>query len=123
MIKRHDRNGKKQSASQAGHHRPSDAHGKVRAKAGSDHGEKRTQASAKGTPKEKSSVVAKQKPAASPEERLIPKAREWARLHANPRTRAKMDDVLVGLNNADKRLVVLCGQRIANGLSAKLATK
>jgi hypothetical protein len=69
----------------------------------------------------------KTKPAAqakSPEEHkaaLIDRAHKWAALHRNPKTRDKMDDVLADLSKADQRRVYLCGQRIAGGLSARLA--
>jgi hypothetical protein len=54
------------------------------------------------------------------DEEIVERAREWARLHLDPMTRAKMDAVLIGLSPADQRKVVLCGQRIAGGLEPKI---
>lgn len=52
---------------------------------------------------------------------VIDLARDWARLHENPKTRDKMDAVVEGLSGADTRRVVLCGQRIRAGLTPRIA--
>jgi len=51
---------------------------------------------------------------------LVILARKWAELHVKPKTRDQMDDVLTGLSDADARRVILCGQRIAAGLTPKI---
>ncbi len=51
------------------------------------------------------------------------RAQRWADLHANPKTRSKMDEQIAGLTNGDARLVVLEGQRLAAGLPPKHLTK
>jgi hypothetical protein len=48
-------------------------------------------------------------------------ARKWADLHANPKQRDKMDEILAGLSEDEARRVVLCGQRIAAGLEPRIA--
>lgn len=53
------------------------------------------------------------------EEELAYRAKRWAELHANPKTREKMDTQLEGLNERDQRRVVLNGQRIAAGFMPK----
>src|SRR4029077_17809094 len=113
--KNHDRDDKKSSKKKSGNHRPSEPNGKVRATGGSNHSAKRAE--------KKSESPAKTNPAAqkaAPEEALIDRARKWAALHADPRTRGDMDKVFTGLSEPDKRRVRLCGQRIASGLSVKL---
>jgi len=50
---------------------------------------------------------------------LLQKAQRWADLHANPKTRSKMDELLTGLTTEDAHRVVLNGQRIAAGLQPK----
>lgn len=52
---------------------------------------------------------------------IIDLAREWARLHENPKTRDKMDAVIEGLSGADARRIYLCGQRIRAGLTPRIA--
>jgi len=54
-------------------------------------------------------------------ELLIERAHEWAHFHRNPRSRDRMDEALKGLCKADQRKVYLCGQRIAAGLTVRLA--
>jgi hypothetical protein len=49
-------------------------------------------------------------------------AQQWADLHAKPKQRDKMDELLAGLPEPMQRKVILCGQRIAAGLSPKIAT-
>jgi hypothetical protein len=67
----------------------------------------------------------KKKPEALPKEKkpkvdpLLAKAQRWADLHANPKTRSKMDELLTGLTTEDAHRVVLNGQRIAAGLQPK----
>lgn len=51
---------------------------------------------------------------------VIEYARRWAKLHANPKLRGRMDNVIEELSEEDARRVVLCGQRIAGGLSIKV---
>lgn len=51
---------------------------------------------------------------------VIEYARRWAKLHANPKLRGRMDNVIDGLSEEDARRVVLCGQRIAGGLTIKV---
>ena len=46
-------------------------------------------------------------------------AKRWAALHSNPKTRSKMDQLLVGLSEADQRKVYLDGQRISGGMPPK----
>jgi hypothetical protein len=125
---KHDRNGKKSSKAESGNHRPSKPNGKVRSEAGSNHGSKREEkkgqkSSAGGKSTSQASPANITPPPArqaTPDETLIEKARAWAELHADPHTRGAMDKVLNGLSAADQRKVVLCGQRIAAGLSVKL---
>jgi hypothetical protein len=52
---------------------------------------------------------------------IIDRARDWAQLHADPKTRDKMDDIIKGLSAADSRRVILCGQRIRAGLTPRIA--
>lgn len=47
------------------------------------------------------------------------RAKRWAELHADPKTRAKMDMLLNGLSPNEARAVILNGQRIACGLQPK----
>ena len=51
---------------------------------------------------------------------IIEKAHEWAALHANKKTRDKMDEVIAGLDERTARKIVLCGQRISGGLEPKV---
>lgn len=53
-------------------------------------------------------------------EQVASRAQSWARMHANPNYRDKMDTVLEGLSEADQRRVYLCGQRMAAGLPLKV---
>jgi hypothetical protein len=55
------------------------------------------------------------------DDRVVTLAKQWAELHANRKTRDKMDDLLDGLSEQMQRKVVLCGQRIASGLPIKIA--
>jgi len=117
---KHDRDGEKQSKKKSGNHRPSNANGKVRPKAAGNHGSKRTAPSSKGSEKTVEEALPSKRKTSLDDERLIDRARDWAHLHANPKTRDQMDKILNGLSEADKRRVRLCGQRIASGLSVKL---
>jgi hypothetical protein len=63
------------------------------------------------------------KAAVSSEDRLLSLARRWADLHSKPKQRDKMDEILVGLSEAEARRVILCGQRIASGLTPKIAPR
>ncbi len=54
------------------------------------------------------------------DDEVIDRAKKWARLHRNEKTRARMDECLAGISTADQRRVYLCGQRIAVGLSIKV---
>jgi hypothetical protein len=47
-------------------------------------------------------------------------AARWESLHRQPKTRSHMDTILLGLAPADRVRVVLCGQRIACGLTPKV---
>ena len=47
-------------------------------------------------------------------------AQKWAELHAKPKQRDKMDELLANLSPETQRKIVLCGQRIAAGLSPKI---
>jgi hypothetical protein len=126
----HDRDRKNSSKKKSGNHRPSKPNGKVRPKAGSNHGSKRKEKAAEQEPVNRKSVAqtssasapSKTSPAkeAAAEQTLIEKAHRWAELHTDPHTRGSMDKVLTGLSAADQRRVVLCGQRIAAGMSVKL---
>lgn len=51
---------------------------------------------------------------------VIDRAKKWARLHRNEKTRARMDEALEGISKADQRRVYLCGQRIVGGLPIKV---
>jgi hypothetical protein len=53
------------------------------------------------------------------DEELRYRAQRWADLHANPKTRPKMDTQLIGLSEADQRVVILNGQRLRGGLPYK----
>jgi len=53
-------------------------------------------------------------------EEVIGRAKDWAHLHRNPKTRPRMDAILDGLSEADQRRVYLCGQRIVGGLPIKV---
>jgi len=53
-------------------------------------------------------------------ERVVELAERWARLHATPKLRGRMDAVVEDLSESDARRVILCGQRIAGGLPAKV---
>lgn len=55
------------------------------------------------------------------DEQIIDRARDWAHLHTDPQTRPQMDKIIDGLSPADARRVVLCGQRVRAGLSARIA--
>lgn len=69
----------------------------------------------------KAKTPTKAKPAATlTDDEVIDRAKKWARLHRNEKTRARMDECLVGISIADQRRVYLCGQRIAVGLSIKV---
>jgi hypothetical protein len=50
---------------------------------------------------------------------LRDRSRRWAELHADPKTRSKMDGLLQGLTPREERTVVLNGQRMACGMSPK----
>jgi hypothetical protein len=50
---------------------------------------------------------------------LLDRAKQWAALHSNPKTRSKMDERLVGLSEGDQRKVHLDGQRISGGMPPK----
>ena len=50
---------------------------------------------------------------------LLDRAKRWAALHSNPKTRSKMDQLLEGLSEADQRKVYLNGQRISKGMPPK----
>lgn len=52
-------------------------------------------------------------------EEIITKAGKWVAYYKGNQ-RGKMDTVLEGLTAGDRRKVVLCGQRIAGGLTAKV---
>jgi hypothetical protein len=54
------------------------------------------------------------------DEEVVDRAQRWARFHKNEKYRDKMDEVLVGLSETEKRRVYLCGQRIAGGLPIKV---
>jgi hypothetical protein len=54
------------------------------------------------------------------DDEVINRAERWARLHANPKYRDKMDALLEDLSEVDQRRVRLCGQRIAGGLKPKV---
>jgi hypothetical protein len=56
------------------------------------------------------------------EEQIKERATRWAALYRNPKSRPQMDDVLRGLNEAGRTLVILGGQRIAGGLPWRLAS-
>ena len=116
-----DRNRKKSGKVASKNHRPSKS-GKANAKPSGNHAAKRAEKKSAGNAKAAPHITAQSQAAkqAEHEAALIDTAREWARLHANPKTRDRMEGVLNGLSNADKRRVVLCGQRIAGGLSVKL---
>ena len=53
-------------------------------------------------------------------EEVLECAERWARFHRKPETRARMDECLKGLIEADQRRVYLCGQRIVGGLAPKV---
>jgi len=55
------------------------------------------------------------------DQQLIERARKWAQLWRNPKTRSRMDEALKGLSKPDERKVVLCGQRISAGLAPRIA--
>jgi hypothetical protein len=50
---------------------------------------------------------------------LLERAKRWAALHSDPKTRPKMDELLAGLSEADQRKVYLDGQRISKGMQPK----
>lgn len=52
---------------------------------------------------------------------IIDFAWQWVRLHANPKTRDEMDELVKDLSPADSRRVILCGQRLSAGLSPRIA--
>jgi hypothetical protein len=54
------------------------------------------------------------------EEQVYDRAKDWAHLHKNPKTRDQMDKLLEGLSPPDQRRVYLCGQRVAGGLPYKV---
>lgn len=53
------------------------------------------------------------------EDELRYRAKRWAELHAKVKTREEMDTQLLNLTEAEARIVVLNGQRIACGLAPK----
>jgi hypothetical protein len=65
-------------------------------------------------------MAARQKPQTD-EGKIFALAKQWAELHAKPKQRDKMDDLLVGLPEETQRKVYLLGQRLAAGLPYKLA--
>lgn len=67
-------------------------------------------------------AAAPEKRAGDDEIKIRELAHEWARLHSKANTRDQMDALLVGLPEPMQRKVYLCGQRIAAGLSPKIAT-
>jgi hypothetical protein len=54
------------------------------------------------------------------DDEIIAFAERWARLHANPKLRGRMDNLLAEASEDDQRRIRLCGQRIAAGLPVKL---
>lgn len=62
------------------------------------------------------------KPKVDPILDLRDRAQRWADYHANPKTRDKMDELLVGLTTDDQCRVVLDGQRLAAGMPMKYLT-
>jgi hypothetical protein len=50
---------------------------------------------------------------------LRDRSRRWSDLHNDPKTRAKMDELLNGLTPREARTVVLNGQRMACGMAPK----
>lgn len=62
-----------------------------------------------------------EKPPRTDEGRIFALAKQWAELHAKPKTRDQMDALLEGLPEPDQRRVYLLGQRLAAGLPFKLA--
>lgn len=66
--------------------------------------------SSKGTPAAKELTA----------EEVIDRAKKWARLHRNEKTRSRMDECLDGISEADQRRVYLCGQRIVAGMPIKV---
>jgi hypothetical protein len=50
---------------------------------------------------------------------LRDRSRRWAELHANPKTRSKMDALLDGLTAREARTVYLNGQRMSCGMQPK----
>jgi hypothetical protein len=55
-------------------------------------------------------------------EQVVKRAQQWAEFSRSSSDREKMDDVLVGISEDDRRRVILCGQRLAAGLPAKLSS-
>ena len=53
---------------------------------------------------------------------IVSLARKWAELHANKKTREKMDELLAPMPENVRRKVYLCGQRISQGLAPKVAS-
>jgi hypothetical protein len=54
------------------------------------------------------------------DDEVIDRAQRWARLHANPKLRGRMDTLLEDASEEDQRRIRLLGQRIAAGMSIKL---
>lgn len=67
------------------------------------------------------SRIKKEQPKQYNEGHIIGYAHQWAELHAKPKTREKMDELIADLPEPIARKVVLCGQRIAAGLPPKIA--
>jgi hypothetical protein len=55
------------------------------------------------------------------DEEIIALAKKWVALHADQKTRDKMDDLLKNMAEPTQRKVILLGQRISAGLPIKIA--